>query len=287
MTMAYGPKNAGTRERQVIYGAGNAGKSTALLTLARRYQLGHIHVLDADDAWEFMLYEDEEPNKKLLDRGNFTIHQVNNEQWDEEQGHFGTLLRVEDELEKGDIVVYDKVTGGWGAVQDWFDHKVFGMGHADYYIKMRAMLEDEREAVKAAGGKKDRGGPLYDQLRDWGPINAQYRLLYATLYRISRKAHLFLLADAATVGANDDGDLKKACAPFGNNKPKGQKDMFGFPHTVIYLSHDMREQSFQMSQVKDRSTRATDDKRLDEVEWDDFTQTYLGPIAGWHMQKVD
>jgi hypothetical protein len=284
--MAYGPRR-GIRERQVIYGSGNAGKSTAMLTLARRYQLGHVHVLDADDAWEFMLYEDEEPNKKLLDRGNYTLHQVNDEQWDEEHGHYATLLRVEEQLQPGDIVIYDKVSGGWGAVQDWFDHKVFGMGHADYYVKMRAMLEDEREAAREGGGKGKRTAPLYDSLRDWGPINAQYRLLYATLYRINRKAHLFLLADAAKVGDNDDGDLKKMVAPFGGNKPRGQKGLFGFPHTVLYLSHDVRAESFEISQVKDRSTRLADEKRLDEVEWEDFTKTYLGPVAGWHMQKVD
>jgi len=26
---------------------------------------------------------------------------------------------------------------------------------------------------------------------------------------------------------------------------------------------------------------------LDEEPWDDFCKTYLSPVAGWHMEKVD
>lgn len=284
MPMVYGPANPRIRERQVLYGAGNSGKSTAILTLARRYSLGHIHVMDVDDAWDFMLYEDEESNKKLLDRGNYTIHHIKSNDWDGDRGHLKVIKEIANEIEKGDIFVYDKINSGWGAVQDWYDHNVFGVGHADYYMKMRQMLEDEREKSKDKGEKGKRTEPLYDQLRDWGPINAQYRLLYEAMYDITERAHMFILTDAASINEKDDGDMKKSCQPFGA-KPAGQKALFGWPHTVLYFEHDMREHTFEMSQVKDRGSRLTN--QIEEVEWDDFTKTYLGPIAGWKMQKVD
>ncbi len=277
----------GIRERQLIYGPADAGKSTLVLSAISEYTAGHIHIMDSDDAWDFMLHDDEEATKVILEHGNFTIHNVDIEEWDDDDGYLFIAKKIEKKVKKDDIVVVDKHNPSWQAVQNDYDRNVFGLDHADFYEKMRKQLETKREEQQARGQKGDRTQPLYDSFRDWGPINSKYTAYMNTLLRIAQKAHVFLIADSQSIG--DTYKHAATCRPFGC-RPSGQGDLMGWPHTVLLCEHDIRAGRFEISQVKDRASRTKPKKRkLDEKNFTDksFIEIYLAPIAGWSNGEAE
>lgn len=275
----YVPRVAGIRERQLFFGAPGSGKSNALMSIMRRQADDFFYILDSEDDWMFSLGEDE-ANDELLARGNFDIRVLtDNKDFDQ---HLETIIKIREKIKPGEFFFYDKLTPAWQAAQDWFTNEIFGEDLADYVLEARKALEEKRKAQQKAGGKGDRTAPVFDQLRDWGPINAQYNKIVREIQKIATVAHVFIVADIKNIGENTKPEKVRLYRPY-SGLPAGQGDIDVLPHTIIHFDHDPRAQEYTMSTVKDRGTRESK-KRMDSVEWVDFSVSYLRDVAGWHAE---
>jgi hypothetical protein len=287
--MQFSPKHANIRERIGLFGPPGAGKSNAIITWMRRCPHLHFHIIDNDDAYNFLIYEDDERNAKLIERENFTIHVMSAGDW---KGHLEMTEKLVKDVDEGDVVVLDKISPLWAAAQNFYTQSIFGEDFNEYAITMRQGLEERRVAARNSNEREKRTEPIFDQFRDWGVINAQWKELMQHLLDVQQLggAHLVCVADSRPVRDTDDNDIRKTYSQVGV-VPEGQKGYTTFPHSVLHLVYDQRADEYLMTTVKDRGSRRANG--LDEMAWGtseepgDFTKVYLGPVAGWKMQKVD
>lgn len=284
MGMIYVPKFPQLTERIGVYGQSGAGKTNFAITMMRRMTNRHFHVFDNNAAYEFCIYEDDERNAKVIAAQNFTIHSADFTDWLDQKAR---IAEVEAACAEGDWAVFDLTDLAWEAVPAWYTEEFLGLDEMAYRAKIRSALEDKRVEQQAAGGRGDRTAPVFDQLRDWQHINPEYkRTMYATFERLNaRGVHVLAVADAKPVSDNDDPAIRKRYRPF-KERPAGQKGFTKEMQTVLHLAFD-GDDTYTMSTAKDRGSRTSSEKKLDEEPWSDACTTYLSKVAGWHMVKED
>lgn len=275
------PKAPGIHERILLVGPGGSGKSNAVITMMRRITDAHFYIIDNDDSYNFLIYEDEEQNAGIIERQNFTILSVDATDWDEQKA---AIQEVQGMAQEGDWCVFDMASETWSAVADWYTHTIFEQGYVDYAIEMRRKLEEERQEAAKKQEKEKRTQPLFDQFRDYGVINPEYKKgFYSALTRVNSKAHVLITAEVAELNDNDPLPLRKLWGP-AKCKPRGQNRLGHFPHTAIVMSCDLKTDIFSMTVVKDRGSRGA--RKLKDEPWEDFTRTYLQEVAGWKKGVV-
>ena len=282
MAMRYMPKLPQLTERICAYGQNGVGKTSLAISMMRRMPDRHFHVLDTNASYEFSIYEDDERNAKVIAAQNFTIYDTDPQSWLDQ---VAKMAEIEAECEPGDWAVFDMMDDLWDAIPSWYTETFLGLDETAYRQKVRMALEEKRNEQQAGGQKGDRTAPLFDQLRDYQHINPTYkRQVYGLMRRLNAKGvHVLCLAGAKSIGDNDDVAIRKRYRPF-KERPASQKALTGEMNTVLHLAWD-GEDTWTMSQAKDRGSRLRE--QLDEEPWDDFCKTYLSPIAGWHMEKVE
>lgn len=284
--MIYVPKMPRLTECIGLYGQGGAGKGEAVLCMMRRMTNRHFHIIDTDAAWEFMLYEDDERNAKVIAADNFTIHTPDPHGWEEQKN---VIELCEANAERGDWVVFDHLDPMWESVPGWYTATFLGLDETEYKARVRLALEEKRQDQIGEGKRGDRTAPLFDQLRDYQFINPEYkRAVYDAFKRLNAKGvHVVAIAHAKPIGDNDPPGMRKRYKPF-RERPGGQKDLTEAVNTMIHLAFD-GDETYTMSVAKDRGSRMRNEDKPMDLDWSegDFCKEYLSPVAGWHMEKVD
>lgn len=244
------------RERILTFSTFGAGKSNALLTIARKCPTDTFHVLDNDFAYERLLATD------FADLSN--VHVTNCDEW---QDYIPTIKRIGGDMGRDDWLVLDSTTATWDAVQGWFVEQIHGESIEEYFMEVRA-----KKAANRNSDKKSLGA--LEGWMDWPVINKQYVRLYNALLNVT--GHLYLTAELTVLGSESDED-RETKALFGPHgvKPKGQKRLGHIPHTVLLLSKS-RTGEYRMTTVKDRGRREVEQEPVT-----DFSKDYLMRLGGW------
>lgn len=282
--MLYVPRFPRLTERLGFYGSEGSGKGKAVLDMMRRMPDRHFHVMDTDAAYEFSIYEDDERNKKIIDTENFTIHVPDPTDWEDQKR---TLTAIEDNAMRGDWAVFDHLDPLWASVPGWYTRDFLGLDENAYKAKVRLALEEKRVKQIDQGKKGDRTAPLFDQLRDYTYLNPEYaKNVYGAFIRLNAKGvNVVAIAHSKPIQDNTDMSIRKRYRPF-RELPGSQKNFTKEVHTMLHFSYD-GDETWEISTAKDRASRERPEKKLLNEPWDDFCKVYLGPVAGWHMEKVE
>ena len=246
------------REKILLYGGAGAGKTTAILQIARAIQPqgNRVHVVDTDDGlmkgWA-LEFEDCE---------NIERHRVYG--FDQ---YIDVSERIRAEARDGDWVAVDMISHAWDSVQRYFTDQIFKKNLGEYFLEARRQMEER-------GGKKKKGS-AFDGWQDWSVINGVYKDWIQPLIW-GMPFHLIATASASTVGDDDEDEIRRLF-PTGI-KPAGQKHL---PHefdTVIFMeSPKDREQKRRLATTfKDRGRKPFTDELLLN-----FPVQYLMARAGW------
>jgi len=246
-------------ERILLFGQEGTGKTSAVLSLARRLPDAHFHIIDTDYSSSYgrMIateYID------VGENGNTTLHVVGPWDWPK---LLSTVKEVQRSIEPGDWMVVDSMTPSWQSVRDHYTEQVHGTSIDDYLLDIRIQREK--------AGKKGANLEAFDGWTDWSVINSMYFPLYRFITQ--HPGHLVITAEADRLGDNDGKGMRDVYGPHGF-KPAGQKKI-GFLTQTVLLTKKNRD-GFLLSTVKDRGR-----VDLDEVELDDFAKQYLQQTAGW------
>jgi len=242
------------KESILLFGGGGAGKTTAVLSIARAVE-GKVWVIDNDIsfAYERALATD------FSDLDNVEVVEVDAE-WEE---CVDALERVIEEADpERDWIVFDPFSETWSYVQDWMSSQVHGADIAGHMVKLRSESDD----IKAFNKE-------LSEAMNWPIINRTYT---AKMYRNLRrwKGHLILVAEAAQTTRNDDEEARELFGGLGL-KPAGQKRMHHVCSTNILITkhgHGVHK----MTTAKDRNR-----EEQEKVEFSDFGVDYLFGVAGW------
>lgn len=241
------------RERILLYGLPGAGKSEAVLSIARLVPHRRVFVIDT----EVDVYD-----RLLAGTGieNVVNYGVLPDDW---ESQIETVRQVGQEIGEDDWFVIDSISPTWPAVTSWFVQKVFDRSIEDYFMSAR-------EAAT-------KGNPL-DGWRDYSVINKQYAALYNEVLKASgsKRCHVLWTAEAEEV--RDDAPRDKLLLYRGvGYEPRGQKRLGHIPHTILWLRKDRSGWGWQT--VKDQGRGDV------EGELTDFARQYLGGMAGWRPVK--
>lgn len=258
MTFILRPKIS-PRERILTFSTFGAGKSNALLSIARKCPSDTFHVLDNDYAYDRLLATD------YADLSNVQITYM-----DDWAGYIPTIKRIGGSMGRDDWLVLDSTTATWDAVQGWFVEQIHGESIEDYFMEVRA----KKAANRDTKGKEAKSLGALEGWMDWPVINKQYSRLYNALLNIP--GHLYLTAELTALGSDseEDRETKALFGPYGV-KPKGQKRLGHIPHSVLLLSKS-RTGEYRMTTVKDRGRR-----EVEQEPMGDFAKDYLMRLAGW------
>lgn len=252
------------RERILTYAPPGAGKSNAILTVARRCPDTQFYVIDTEfDNYDRLL------DTEFTDLENVTVESV--VEWD---GIMPTLRDFKKRADKDDWLVLDSVTPTWDMVQEWYIEQVFGESDDKFFMNLRTAQQD---------GKTDKDGGL-DGWKDWGVINKNYMKIYKEL--LTTQCHVYLTAEADKLQEpikGKGGDDKATRNLFGaaGLKPKGQKRLGHIPQTVLLLGKN-RMGEYSMTTVKDRGR-----VEMEDQEVGDWSKDYLVNVAGWKPQRAE
>lgn len=247
------------KERILLFGGGGVGKTTAVLSIARRVS-GTMHVIDADYsfAYERALATD------FDDLDNVVVHELDDD-WESLIATLAEVLEAADPDD--DWIVLDPFSLAWDYVQTWMSDQVHGVDIEDHMVKLRA----ESESLKDF--QKDLGDSM-----NWPLVTKTYT--NKLMKPLSRwRGHLILVCEAAATSRNDDDEAKELFGHLGL-KPAGQKRTHHVCSTNILLvkkGHGVHK----MTTAKDRNR-----PEQDGVEFSDFGLDYLRDVAGWELVKA-
>lgn len=265
-------------ERIFGYGGPGAGKSHALLTMARRIPTANFHVLDNDNAYNAMLDE------QFPDLTNVFVYPVYN--WTETKAKTVELIGnpargIAPTLRANDWFGSDIAGKTWSQVQDWFTQEVFGASTAEYFLQVRKTLAADASSLGA-----------FEGFTDWSVINPQYQEWVNILLNSQSNVWCTAAADKMRVdsrgGKAGETQAMKDMFETVGWKPIGQKTFSHMFKTVLFFNKMRLPTTIQnpqggtqwmFSTVKDRAR----EPGVTEKPWNDFGIQYLMEIAGWQI----
>lgn len=253
-----------SRERILAMGGTGAGKTYALLSVAKKIAPAKVRVVSVgDNAYDRLL----ETEFKGLD--NVEVRSA----WD-----WPSLMKnvseYMDESERDDWLVIDLLSPCWQMVQDWFSETVFG-------DDLAAMMLARRQAVKEINDKaktdKDKVKSIqpFDGFLDWSVINPQWKKLMDRLLQCP--CHVYVTTEVKAIGDRDPKDVQEMFGQTG--KPDGQKNTGHRFSSVLAFKKGRKERVF--TTVKDYGRKEVEDEPVG-----DFAMSYLMKIAGWRPQQA-
>lgn len=265
-------------ERLLIIGGGGAGKSTAVLTMARYMPYAAFHVCDTDISFTYdrlLATEFTDVDKA----GNVNVHKIIT--WDDYANAMDKIVATGDHDK--DVLVNDDVTWCWTEVQSWFSDQVHGEELGEHMLKLRQ---------ETLGTKDDKGNDISLKAFNaaltndmtWPLINkVYYRKVYSRLHRWN--GHFVLTASVAKPGERDDPETKIVFGAYGV-KPQGQKDLHRIAATTILLKK--RDHThWTMTVCKDRGRKSPENLPVGDASEDGgFAIDYLQNVAGWQRKPI-
>jgi hypothetical protein len=253
----------------MAFGHEGSGKSSGILSIARRSPDAKFWVIDNDNAYDRLLetdFTDVWNMENVLFAGeHFGKRPLND--WD---NVVGAIKYATDNMDRDDWLVIDMVSKLWSVVQEAFIDKVFDRDIDDYFMHIRQLKAKAGDDKKALGAM--------DGWKDWPVINSMYSQRVADKL-LNCPGHLYVVAESQKISDEDDKGIRDLYGPFGV-KPAGQKRSGHIMQTVMFFTKNSRTQEYKMSTIKDRGRAMwTDDV------FQDFAIDYLVNTAGWEVKK--
>ena len=251
------------RERPLIYGRFNSGKSSCWLSVADWSERTDaditIHLGDTDHAWDAM-----RPIDGSLDR----IVQVTDLDINDYRPWLDWTKKTRENVRPEDWVVVDMIDKAWTAAQGHYWAQMTGDDVlAEVYLRnQQALASKGREGEYMAG----------DHGANWGIINKFYNAFFQAV--INMPCHVMCIAPATEVRENEKPEIRNQFKV--GWKPVGQKDLpHGF-HTVLFAA-EATEGKWIYTTIRERGPIGQKRQMLKGEEVVGFVETYLFGVAGW------
>lgn len=245
-----------SREKILLFGWGKVGKSTAILSLAKRNTDDQFYIIDTEGKMDYTI--DRNFGDVQLDNVHVTV--IGQDDW---PGLMKALAEIRAKVKPDDWLVIDSITESWGAVCNFVADKKYGATREDYWEKLF-------EAKPDTNIGKEGGLDL-----PWAQvINPSYYKLYGMLK--NWPSHVLATAQIDEVDAKSDREgVRQAFGSVGV-KPKGQKDLYFQFHEVLLLEKDKND-------IHKMSAFGTSSGiHFRDEPFKDWAMDYLMKKAGWH-----
>lgn len=255
------------RERTIIYGIENTGKSSTWLQIAawlrRTGSPARVFAMDSDQVanWAPDVYPDIDKNVTFYDTF----------EWEDYEKGIDDAYTARSSLD--DWLIVDTGDRPWGAVQDWYTRTVKETEVADW-------------VTEHAKGDKSSQHPLAGEWgMNWFYINDRYNRWFQKVVRW--RGHVLVCAHEQPLQrpkgeANERVDSKENLALFDavGVRPSGQKGLSLPFQSIIRLTERVQRGKHErkMTTVKEKGR-----EELQSAEWDDFVTDYLIGVAKWTL----
>jgi len=253
--MAFSPPRPTTRERILVFGAWNTGKSFTWLSIARYCQdhgnRSTFYCLDTDNAIERMLEE------QFADLRNVDL--ARGYEWPD---YTRWLEAIKEKAGTGDWVIADMICNAWDAVQRYFIKEIYGKDPGEFFLEIRKASKSPKDALATIAREQM-----------WPTINKVYAdWINPLIFQIP--AHLFAAAKVTQVSDFDDKAVRSLFRS--GVRPAGQKALGHQFHTVL-LFVNPKQDDYRATTIKDRGGR----KPFNGDPLKSFPVQYLMARAGW------
>ncbi len=254
------------RERLLVFGRNNSGKSSVWLNIAdwlsRTNSPDRLHVGSTDHAWDAMRYPDIEPyvNVTDLDRTDFMA-------W------ITWASSLKSTVTRDDWVIVDLAETAWDAAQEFYwDKKTGGDMLADIFFENQRAIESKGTDGEYMGGAHG---------ANWGLIKKYYNAFLTPI--LSLPCHIVFVTTSKEIRDDmPDAATLKAQWKVGW-MPAGEKNLPGLFHTWLYCAETGQGHIYTVCRDK---TALGQPKRTElkgaKVE-QGFVLDYLLPVAGWEL----
>lgn len=284
-------------ERILVYGGGGVGKTKGVMEIALHCPDSNFWIVDNDTSFAYtrQVYSE---YSAILDYGpdethdfeikvgsgkaetivSLTVHHVGNLRiieigpaWEEFTAAVKHAVGYFDKAQfikglgdpENDWFVVDSATSPWQYVQAWYSQQVHGADLSEHMLKVRQTSADLKEYNKILSGDMT-----------WPLINREYMDRFIRPMHKWR-GHVYLTAEAANVGKDDDDQDKLIYGTIGM-KPKGQNSLHHQMSSNLFLYQGAGV--WKITTAKDRGR-----ERMWQENLDSFARDYLVGIAGWKI----
>lgn len=255
-------KESKSRERILLYGPWNTGKTTSYFEIAKLYRktktVGKFYVLDTDYTTERTVEEYPGCEENMQFTTSVDIDEIDT-----------TLSKYKAKSTAEDWLVIDTASELWEICQNAFTQKIMGKDLADWTLEYRKANPDGGNALTGAYGA------------NWDVIKKMYGGLVQEIVRFP--GHVLVTAKAKDVQqpdrkgeGGDTAEIRGTYGPFGV-RPAGEKNLPYLFHTVLWMG-EKKVGDWVYSSVKDRGR-----ERVMGGKMDNFVASYLMKVAGWTM----
>lgn len=244
------------REKVLIIGDSNTGKTSALVALARLYPERTVVIFDPDDGTSKALTGQGITHEQLP---NLMIYPVRSD-WQAMLEYYQACKAV---LREGDWLCFDMLGRFWDLVQQYYSIRVFGQNPIEHLLALRSQAQ-----------KPGFGG--FDGLQDWSLIKRLHNELLmddAVLYsRFNVMATTGVTTYMPMEKVPQKGVEGLLATQFGI-KPVGEKHNIYRFDTVAITYRDPQTTGFMFKLVKDRG-REVDISLPHNMQGSDFWTQY-------------
>lgn len=251
------------KERILGFGEGGAGKSTAVLNMARYMPYAHFWVIDTDISFAYdrllaLEYQD------VDERNQVTVLQVS--EWNE-------LLEAGQQVntdanQTQDVLVIDNGTFPWAWVQEAHLQAQYGVDHDDFLSKLRKQHGADNKAYA-----KDLAEGM-----QWPVINKKFNKGFYQLIN-KWKGHAIVMAESKSTRGERDQTLVDQFQVHGA-MPKGQGDLsYVMATNVLFMTRP--NNTWAISTTKDRGRN-----KVEKLAVEEFARDYLVDIGGWQLTRT-
>lgn len=250
------------KERILLFGGGGAGKTTAVLSIARHTVEGKFWIIDNDYSYAYERALATEFTE--VDPDRIEVIEVDAD-WEECIAAIDRVLAEGDP--EHDWLIIDPFSPMWSYVQTWMSTRVHGADIDEYMIDLRKESSDRKEFAKSLGDSMN--WPIVDRVWTERVLKPLRRW----------KGHMILVCEATETSNKFDDDEVKSLFGHLGVKPAGQKRSHHIASTNLLLSKSGHGQ-YTMSTAKDRNR-----EEMERAEVTDFALDYLRDVAGWERVK--
>jgi hypothetical protein len=245
------------KERLLFVGGGGAGKTEAVLQIAR-HTTGTFHVFDNDYSYAY----GRALATEFADVGDRMVVHEAEATWEDTLRVLGEAIEAADA--DTDWLVIDSISPTWDYVQTFAQQQMYGDDKAAHMLKLRSEHTDDMRAYHKA---------VLDDM-NWPAVKAEYSKLYRMIQRW--RGHLVLTAEAKALGTREDDEVRMIFGHLGV-KPAGEGRLHHASSSTFLFTHPKRGE-WRVSTAKDRNRAEFDNEPVEN-----FAVDYLRDVAGWEM----